>query len=64
MCMRPSLKNMYFNDAEFTDQLDQAQMEKVLKYVKSMLEKPVSETAYERFKRDAMKEIRQALEKR
>jgi hypothetical protein len=43
--------------------MDQAQMEKVLKYVKSMLEKPASETAYERFKRNAMKEIRQALEK-
>ena len=47
---------------ESLDAMDQAQMESVLKYVKSMLGKPASsETDYERFKRNAMKEIRQAL---
>lgn len=47
---------------ESLNAMDQAQMESVLKYVKSMLEAPTSsETDYERFKRNAMKEIRQAL---
>jgi hypothetical protein len=46
---------------ESLNALDQVQMEKVLQYVKTILEKPASETAYDRFKRNAMKEIRQAL---
>jgi hypothetical protein len=41
--------------------MDQAQTERVLQYVKSIAEKPAAETAYEQFKRNAMKEIRHAL---
>jgi hypothetical protein len=49
---------------ESLNSMDQAQMESVLKYVKGILEKPASsETDYERFKRNAMREIRQALKK-
>jgi hypothetical protein len=48
---------------ESLNAMDQAQMDAVLTYVKSILQKPEAETSYEKFKRNAMKEIRQALKK-
>ena len=48
---------------ESLNAMDQSQMEKVLNYVQSILQKPVNETAYDRFKRNALREIRQALQK-
>ena len=41
--------------------MDQAQTEKVLAYVKTLLHTSPHETAYERFKKNALREIRQAL---
>ena len=46
---------------ESLNAMDQAQMDAVLKYVNAILQKPEPETSYEKFKRNAMKEIRQAL---
>jgi hypothetical protein len=43
--------------------MDQAQTEKVLQYVKSIVAKSADETAYDRFKKNALREIRQALAK-
>ncbi len=43
------------------DGMDQVQMEEVLKYIKSVLNHPQRTTTYQRFKYEAMKEIRQAL---
>ena len=43
------------------DGMDQVQMEEVLKYIKSVLNKPQRTKSYQRFKSEAMKEIRQAL---
>ncbi len=45
---------------ETLNALDQTQTEKVLAYIKDMLN-PKSEVEYKRTKREAMKEIRQAL---
>jgi len=45
------------------DGMDQVQMEEVLKYIKSVLNQPQRTSSYQRFKREAMKEIRQALRK-
>lgn len=42
------------------DTMDTVQMEEVLTYIKGLLHKP-QESNYQRFKREAMKEIRQAL---
>lgn len=42
------------------DTLDQGQMENVLQYIKGVLQQPVREN-YKSFKKEAMKEIRQAL---
>jgi hypothetical protein len=49
---------------ESLNSMDQAQMERVLNYVRSIAHQSSAETAYERFKKNAMKEIRQALEKK
>jgi hypothetical protein len=45
------------------DGMDQVQMEEVLKYIKSVLNQPQRTSSYQSFKREAMKEIRQALRK-
>ena len=42
------------------DTMDQVQMEEVLKYIKGLLNN-ANETGYRAFKKEAMKEIRQAL---
>ncbi|MFN3840637.1 MAG: hypothetical protein ACK4RF_08010 [Cyclobacteriaceae bacterium] len=46
---------------ESLNALDQSQTEKVLAYINSMLVASRDESKYRRFKREAMKEIRQAL---
>ncbi len=46
---------------ESLNALDQSQTEKVLAYIKDMLVSSRDESQYKRFKREAMKEIRQAL---
>lgn len=43
------------------DGMDQVQMEEVLKYIKTVLNQPHRPMNYQRFKYEAMKEIRQAL---
>jgi hypothetical protein len=45
------------------DGMDQVQMEEVLTYIKGVLNKPNRTASYQRFKYEAMKEIRQALRK-
>jgi hypothetical protein len=45
------------------DGMDQVQMEEVLMYIKTVLNKPNRTANYQRFKNEAMKEIRQALRK-
>lgn len=45
------------------DAMDQLQMEEVLNYIKGLLNKPALAPDYQSFKREAMKEIRQALRK-
>ncbi|MCE2935394.1 MAG: hypothetical protein ACK5V5_10690 [Cyclobacteriaceae bacterium] len=44
------------------DAMDQMQMEEVLQYIKRLLNQPVRNPDYQSFKREAMKEIRQALQ--
>jgi mRNA-degrading endonuclease RelE of RelBE toxin-antitoxin system len=44
--------------------LDQDQAQQVLTYIKGLLNAPQEEITHEKFKREAMKEIRQALNKR
>jgi tellurite resistance protein len=46
---------------ESLNALDQSQSEKVLAYIKDMLVSSRDESQYKKFKRAAMKEIRQAL---
>ncbi|MCU0397975.1 MAG: hypothetical protein MUC73_07715 [Cyclobacteriaceae bacterium] len=46
---------------ESLDALDQTQSEKVLAYIRSMLNTSRDEDQYRHFKREAMKEIRKAL---
>jgi len=46
---------------ESLNALDQSQSEKVLAYIKDMLVSSRDERQYKKFKREAMKEIRQAL---
>lgn len=47
---------------ESLNALDQAQAEKVLSYIKNLLNtSSEEEMRYQRFKREAMKEIRQAI---
>lgn len=46
---------------ESLSSLDQSQTEKVLAYIKNMEVSSRDESQYRRFKREAMKEIRQAL---
>ena len=46
---------------ESLNAMDQSQTEKVLAYIKDMLTINKSEVEYKRNKREAMKEIRQAL---
>ncbi len=41
--------------------MDQLQMEQVMHYIKAVLNKPAQPVDYQSFKREAMKEIRQAL---
>jgi len=43
------------------DAMDKVQMEEVLNYIKSLLREPVKTENHKAFKREAMKEIRQAL---
>lgn len=43
------------------DSMDAVQMEEVLKYIKSILNQTNRTSSYQVFKREAMKEIRQAL---
>jgi hypothetical protein len=44
------------------DAMDTVQMEEVLKYIKGLLNQPERTTSYQRFKAEAMKEIRQAIQ--
>jgi len=46
------------------DSLDQVQTEKVMEYIKGLVGSTRNETYYRLFKREAMKEIRQALNQR
>jgi len=46
------------------DSLDQAQTEKVMEYIQGLVGSAQNETYYRLFKREAMKEIRQALNNR
>ena len=46
---------------ESLDSLDQTQTEKVLDYIKGLLHVSKDDLRYHRMKREAMKEIRQAL---
>lgn len=46
---------------ESIDSLDQAEAEKVLDYINVLVSAKKEEPRYQRFKREAMKEIRQAL---
>ena len=43
------------------DSMDAIQMEEVLKYIKDLMQQPVPVDKHELFKRQAMEEIRQAL---
>jgi hypothetical protein len=43
------------------DAMDKVQMEEVLTYIKSLLQEPVKTENHKAFKKEAMKEIRQAL---
>jgi hypothetical protein len=43
------------------DAMDKVQMEEVLSYIKGILNQPVRTSDYQTFKKEAMKEIRQAL---
>jgi hypothetical protein len=43
--------------------MDQAQAEKVLEYIKGLMGTPREGSRYQKLKREAMKEIRQALNK-
>ena len=45
------------------DSLDQSQTEKVLEYIQRLLSTPKKDADYKRFKKEAIKEIRQALGK-
>ena len=45
------------------DGMDRVQMEEVLRHIKSILNQPQRPKNYQRFKYEAMKEIRQALRK-
>lgn len=44
------------------DAMDSVQMEEVLKYIKGLLNQPTRTVSYQRFKAEAMKEIRQAIQ--
>jgi hypothetical protein len=46
---------------ESLDALNQTQSEKVLAYIRSMVNNQREEDQYKRFKREAMKDIRKAL---
>ena len=48
---------------ESLDSMDAEQAEKVLAYIKRMLNLSTSEKSYQHFKAEALEEIRQALEK-
>jgi hypothetical protein len=43
------------------DSMDKVQMEEVLNYIKSLLHQPAKPEDHKAFKKEAMKEIRQAL---
>jgi hypothetical protein len=49
---------------ESLDSLDQTQTNKVLDYIKSLLYPVKDEMNYQNFKKEALKEIRQALSKK
>lgn len=49
---------------ESLEALDQRQAEKVLTYIKGLLHAPENDASYRKLKRNALKEIRQALGKR
>ena len=46
---------------ESLDSLDEGQTEKVLEYIQGLLSNPQHDADYKQFKREALKEIRQAL---
>lgn len=46
---------------ESLNSLDQGQTEKVLAYIKALVAVPHNEADYKRFKKEALREIRQAL---
>jgi hypothetical protein len=48
---------------ESLNSMDQAQAEKVLEYIKGLMATPREGSRYQKLKREAMKEIRQALNK-
>ena len=48
---------------ESLNSLDQAQAEKVLEYIQGLMTPPREGSRYHKLKREAMKEIRQALSK-
>ncbi len=43
------------------DSMDRVQMEEVLDYIKGMIQKPAKKMDYLAFKKEALKEIKQAL---
>lgn len=45
------------------DTMDSLQMEEVLNYIKGLMNQPTRSNEYQSFKKEAMKEIRQALRK-
>jgi hypothetical protein len=49
---------------ETLNSLDQAQTDKVMDYIKGLLYVKKDETYYQKFKQEALREIRQALSKK
>lgn len=67
ICINQPLQNMLQSPKlailQSLDAMDQVQMEEVLTYIKGLLNHPKRTEDYKDFKREAMKEIRQALRK-
>lgn len=55
--------NHKFRILEFLNSLDEAQTEKVLAYIQGLTSPCREDAGYQKLKREAMKEIRQALRK-
>ena len=53
--------NRKYQILESLEELDQAQADKVLDYIKALLTPTADEKAYQNFKRNALQEIRRAL---